>query len=154
MTEIIQTIGEPIVGILILFGAILSAISSFGIIRLPDVYLRAHAATKSATLAVLSILLGAFLYFLWFAEYTSARLLLGIVFVFITAPVAGHLLGRAAYRRGVPLWKKSILDELKEAHLSEEHAEMAEAAGEARAAMVEKKLKEQMKLRRRSNSNG
>ncbi|WP_010277043.1 monovalent cation/H(+) antiporter subunit G [Paenibacillus senegalensis] len=154
MTEIIQTIGEPVVGILILVGAILSAISSFGIIRLPDVYLRAHAATKSATLAVLFVLVGAFLYFLWFAEYTSARLLLGIVFVFITAPVAGHLLGRAAYRRGVPLWKKSILDELKEAHLSEEHAEMAEAAGEARAAMVEQKLKEQMKLRRRSGSNG
>lgn len=151
MTEIIQTIGEPLIGLMILFGAILSAISSFGIIRLPDAYLRAHAATKTATLAVLSILLGAFLYFLWFAEYTSARLLLGIVFVFITAPVAGHLLGRAAYRRGVPMWKKSILDDLKEAHLSEEHAEMAEAAGEARAAMVEQKLRERMGMEKQSD---
>lgn len=113
MKEIILTIGEPLIGILVLLGALLSAISAFGLIRLPDVYLRSHAATKSATLGVLSILFGAFLYFIIFEGYTSARLLLGIVFVFITAPVAGHLIGRAAYRTGVPLWERSAQDDLK-----------------------------------------
>ncbi|MCZ1267663.1 monovalent cation/H(+) antiporter subunit G, partial [Paenibacillus tundrae] len=42
-----------------------------------------------------------------------ARVLLGIVFVFITAPVAGHLNGRAAYRTDVPLWEQSVQDELE-----------------------------------------
>lgn len=108
-----MTIGEPLIGILVLIGALLSALSTFGLIRLPDVYLRSHAATKSATLGVLSILLGAFLFFIIFEGYASARLLLGIIFVFITAPVAGHLIGRAAYRTGAPLWERSVQDDLK-----------------------------------------
>lgn len=111
-----QTIAdEVIVGSLVLLGALLSLVSTFGLIRLPDVYLRSHAATKSATLGVLSVLLAAFIYFMTVEHYTSARLLLGIVFVFITAPVAGHMIGRAAYRTGVPMWEKSVQDDLKTA---------------------------------------
>ncbi len=114
-TETMLTIGEAAIGLLVLAGALLSALSTFGLIRLPDVYTRSHAATKSATLGVMFILLGAFLYFMIFVGYTSARLILGIVFVFVTAPVAGHLIGRAAYRTGVPLWEKSVQDDLKKA---------------------------------------
>ncbi|SHE14510.1 Multiple resistance and pH homeostasis protein G [Chlamydia abortus] len=108
-------IGELIIVLLVLFGALLSALSTFGLIRLPDVYLRSHAATKSATLGVLCILTGAFLYFMFYLDQVSAKLLLGIVFVFITSPVAGHLNGRAAYRTGVPMWGKSVQDDLKPA---------------------------------------
>ncbi|GIQ62720.1 hypothetical protein PACILC2_12880 [Paenibacillus cisolokensis] len=61
-TETMSAIGELLLGMLVLAGAALSALSAFGMIRLPDVYLRSHAATKSATLGVLFILLGAFLY--------------------------------------------------------------------------------------------
>ncbi|PZE19722.1 monovalent cation/H(+) antiporter subunit G [Paenibacillus xerothermodurans] len=113
----ILQMGEILIGFLVLAGSLISAVSAFGLIRLPDVYLRSHAATKSATLGVLFILVGAFLYFAFFLDHVSAKLLLGIVFVFITAPVAGHLNGRAAYRSGVPL-KWSVQDdwagELKE----------------------------------------
>jgi multicomponent Na+:H+ antiporter subunit G len=112
MEQMIQMIAEPVIALLILLGALLSAVSSFGLIRLPDVYLRSHAATKSSTLGVMSILTGAFLFFVIFENLTSTRLLLAIVFVFITAPVAGHLIGRAAYRTGVPLWKQSVRDDL------------------------------------------
>ena len=111
----LKNIDEPIVGFLVLIGAILSAISSFGLIRLPDVYLRSHAATKASTLGVLSILTAAFLYFLIVDSYMSIKLILGIIFVFITAPVAGHLIGRAAYRTGVPLWERSVQDDLEPA---------------------------------------
>ncbi|CAM3221058.1 Na+/H+ antiporter subunit G [Filibacter tadaridae] len=105
-------IGEFIGAFLILMGAISSVISVFGLIRLPDVYTRSHAATKSSTLAVLLTLLGAFIYF-WFSEhFISVRLLLGIVFVFLTAPVAGHLIVRAAYRSKVRLADISSVDEL------------------------------------------
>ncbi|MEG0385056.1 MAG: Na+/H+ antiporter subunit G [Solibacillus sp.] len=104
---------ELLAALLILFGAVISVISAFGMIRLPDVYTRSHAATKSATLSVLSCLLGAFIYFWIHDGFVSIRLILGIVFVFITAPVAGHLVCRAAYRSRVPLAEGSGEDALK-----------------------------------------
>ncbi|WP_036717486.1 monovalent cation/H(+) antiporter subunit G [Paenibacillus harenae] len=108
----IKAIGETMIGLIVLVGSLIGALSAFGLIRLPDVYLRSHAATKSATLGVLLILTGAFLYFAFYLEHVSAKLLLGIVFVFITSPVAGHLNGRAAHRTGVPLWERSVQDDL------------------------------------------
>lgn len=109
MTETINIF----IGLVVLLGSLLSLVTTIGLIRLPDVYTRSHAASKSATLGVLLILVGALLYF-WFADnYFSARLVLGIVFVFITAPVAGHLISRAAYYTDVPLWEKTVQDDLK-----------------------------------------
>lgn len=127
-SEMIMTAGEWLIGILVLLGALFSLLSSFGLIRLPDIYLRSHAATKSATLGVLCILTGAFLYFWLFMDHISVKLLLGIVFVFITSPVAGHLNGRAAYRSGVPLWQGSVGDDLK-AELARERAEWEKERG-------------------------
>lgn len=92
----------------------MSLVSAFGLLRMPDVYTRSHAATKSSTLAVMLALVGAFLYFFAHEGEVSVRLLLGIVFVFLTAPVAGHLICRAAYRSGVPLAEQSGEDALKE----------------------------------------
>ena len=110
----VNEIGEFVGALLILTGGIASVISVFGLIRLPDVYTRSHAATKSSTLAVLLTLSGTFLYF-WFSEnFISVRVLLGIVFVFLTAPVAGHLIIRAAYRSKVKLADISVEDELYE----------------------------------------
>ena len=107
-------IGEFVGALFILLGGIMSVISVFGLIRLPDVYTRSHAATKSSTLSVLLTLLGAFIYF-WFSEqFISVRLLLGIVFVFLTAPVSGHLLVRSAYRTNVKLADISGTDDLYE----------------------------------------
>lgn len=99
--------------IIILIGSIISVISAFGMIRFTDVYTRAHAVAKSATLGVLASLIGAFI-FIWVKDhYMSVRLLLGILFVFITSPVSSHLVIRAAYRAGVPLSTTSDVDELK-----------------------------------------
>lgn len=117
----VSTIGEFLGALLILTGGIMSVISVFGLIRLPDVYTRSHAATKSSTLAVLLTLSGAFLYFWATAHFISIRLLLGIVFVFLTAPVAGHILVRAAYRSKVKLADISGTDDLYEVlHKKEE----------------------------------
>ena len=107
-------ISEIIASFFILIGTAFSLLSAFGIIRLPDVYTRSHAATKSVTLGVLCTLLGAFLYFWLVDGLVSVRLLLGIFFVFLTAPVAGHLICRAAYRSNVELAKESVQDDLKE----------------------------------------
>jgi len=105
---------EILVIVLILSGTVLSLLSSLGFLRLPDVYTRSHAATKSTTLGILCILLGTFLYFLLQHHMVSIRLLLGIVFVFLTAPVAGHLVIRSAHRTNVQLADISVKDELTE----------------------------------------
>jgi multicomponent Na+:H+ antiporter subunit G len=112
-------ISKFVVGFLILLGALFSLIAAIGVVRLPDVYTRNHAASKSATLGVLSILLGLFMYYLLIDHIANARVLLGIVFVFITSPIAGHLIMRAAYNVGVPLWKNTVQDDLQKARKNE-----------------------------------
>lgn len=114
MSEIVIEIVKGLVAIMFLLGSIFMLLTSFGIIRLPDVYNRSHAATKAGTLGIMSILTGAFVYF-WVVEgVVSAKLILGIIFVLVTMPVGGHLVGRAAYRTNVPLWEKSVQDDLRE----------------------------------------
>ncbi len=109
--------------IFILIGSIISFISAIGMIRFPDIYTRAHAATKTTTLAVLITLVGTFIY-VWFGEaYISVRLMLGIVFVFITAPVSGHLVLRAAYRANIKMADSTADDELKEVLYNKESEE-------------------------------
>lgn len=120
------TVIEVVVGVLVMAGTVMTLISSLGIIRLPDVYNRAHASTKSATLGILCILSGAFLYFFFTHGVSSIRLLLGIVFVFLTAPVAGHLIIRSAHRSKVALADISVQDDLQD-YLDSEQKEKERA---------------------------
>ena len=76
-------------------------------------YTRSHAASKGATLGIASILLGTFVYFLYFEGELSTSLILGIIFILLTLPVAGHMIGRASYNSGVPLWEKSVSNDLE-----------------------------------------
>lgn len=111
----VNVIFEWVGALLILLGSIIAVISAIGIIRFKDIYTRAHAATKTTTVAVLITLFGTFIY-VWLGEgYMSVRLLLGIFFVFLTAPVSGHLVLRAAYRSNVEMTEDAIKDELKPA---------------------------------------
>jgi len=97
----------------IVFGVIFTLVTAIGLIRLPDVYTRTHAASKSATLGVMFILLGVFLHFWLIEGHINTRILLGIVFLFITGPIGGHVIGRAAYLSGVKMWDRSVVDELE-----------------------------------------
>ncbi|MEH7379341.1 monovalent cation/H(+) antiporter subunit G [Bacillus sp. JJ1533] len=103
---------EVIAVLSILIGTIFSFLSAVGLIRLPDVYSRAHAASKASTMGVLFILVGTFLFFILEGTF-SIRLFLGIFFVFLTAPVSAHVIMRSAYRSGVPLAPQSVQDDLK-----------------------------------------
>lgn len=109
----VSVIFEWVGALLILLGSIMAVISAIGIIRFRDIYTRAHAATKTTTVAVLITLFGTFIY-LWLGQgFMSVRLVLGIVFVFLTAPVSGHLVLRAAYRSHVKMTEDAVKDELK-----------------------------------------
>ena len=92
-------------------GAAFVLLAAIGILRMPDLYLRISVTTKAATLGVGLILSSVAVYF-GEAGITS-RVVAIILFTLLTAPVAAHLIGRASYFKGVPLWKHSVVDDLK-----------------------------------------
>ena len=98
--------------ILIMIGALFCLIAAVGMIRLPDTLIRMHAATKAGTLGAGLILAGAALYFTGLG--LVLRALLTLMFIFLTAPVAAHLIGRAAYRSGIELFSRTCVDQLAE----------------------------------------
>lgn len=99
----------------VIVGAIISALSALGILRLQDVYGRAHAAGKAATLGSMSLLLGVFLFFIGKDHYANPQLLIGILFILITGPLSSHLIIKAAYKTKTPYTHKTKLDEINEA---------------------------------------
>jgi multicomponent Na+:H+ antiporter subunit G len=104
LSEIVSLIAA----ISILLGSITALISSIGIVRFRDSFLRSHAATKSSTLSVLLCLTGVFFYFLVTKDYFSVRTLLTILFLYLTSPVAGHMIIRAAYNSGSYMFMKEF----------------------------------------------
>ncbi len=99
-----------IAAILLLAGTLFCLVAAVGMLRLPDTLIRMHAATKAGTLGAGFILaaqavaageLG-----------TTLKVIAVIVFLLLTAPVAAHLIGRAAYRRGIQLYDGTWTDEL------------------------------------------
>ncbi|KGP73117.1 monovalent cation/H(+) antiporter subunit G [Pontibacillus yanchengensis] len=116
----IEIIWDIVIMLFLLSGTFFIISSSIGILRFPDVYTRLHAATKGATLGVAGIMIGSFLFMYIENGIVSGKLILGIIFVLITAPVSGHMISRAAYRSGVRLWDKSIKDDYDKAFKSEE----------------------------------
>lgn len=96
----LMTLREIIAAILVAGGVFFFLVSVIGLIRLPDIYMRVHATAKGDTLGLGLALLGAIVY-LGFT-FTSLKLLLIITFIWITSPTAAHLIGKSAYRTGVP----------------------------------------------------
>lgn len=111
MTEILA---NSLVVFFISVGVFFILVTAIGLVRLPDVYSRAHAASKSATLGVTSILIGVFLHFWLIEGHFNPRIILGIVFLFITGPIGGHMMAKAAYFSGVPLAKETVRDDMKD----------------------------------------
>lgn len=106
------------ISIFLIIGTFVTISGSLGILRFPDVYTRLHAATKASTLGVAGILIGAFLFMYFDVEIVSGKLILGIIFILLTAPVSGHMIARAAHNTGVKLWDGSIKDDYSESKRS------------------------------------
>lgn len=102
---------ELATGALLLLGAFFLVIAAVGLLRMPDLFMRMSTSTKAAVLCVGFVLAGGAVYFADLAVSTKAITV--IVFVGLTAPVAAHMIGRAAYLEGVSLWKGTLLDELE-----------------------------------------
>ncbi len=110
---------EIIIIILMSLGSIFVLLAAVGVVRMPDLYLRISVTTKAATLGIGLVLASVAVYF----QETSVttRILAIILFILLTAPVGAHLLSRASYITGVPLWKKSVMDELKGKYKKTDH---------------------------------
>lgn len=102
---------ESVSLVLMLIGSTFMLLAAVGVARMPDVFTRLHSSTKSATLGVGCLMLGAAFYFGEFS--VGVRALAVVAFLFITAPVAAHVLGRAAYLSQVPMWEGTLSDELR-----------------------------------------
>ena len=102
---------EWIIAIVLLFGSFFSLLTSISLVRLPDFYTRIQALTKASTFG-LGLILTALILFFDDIVVTPKALLI-VFFVFLTNPVSAHMLGRAAYFVGVPLWDETMIDELK-----------------------------------------
>jgi multicomponent Na+:H+ antiporter subunit G len=95
---------------LLVLGSSLMLLAGVAIVRFPDLYARMQAATKASTLGMTCTMLAVGVHF---ASFTVGMRAVGvIVFFFLTAPVAAHMIGRAAYRVGVPLWEGTWLNEM------------------------------------------
>lgn len=106
------------IGLFLLVGAFFIVSSSIGMLRFPDIYTRLHAATKAPTLGIIGILIATFLFLYVTHGIVSGKLLLAILFIFLTSPVGGHMLSRAAHKSGVKPYLKHRHDALAEAEKS------------------------------------
>lgn len=87
---------------LLLGGALLCLLAAIGVLRLPDFFMRMHAATKAGVAGSGLVLLGVAA--LDGGLSTWFKVVLAVLFLLLTTPVAGHLIGRAGYISGQPLW--------------------------------------------------
>lgn len=105
-----MTTTEIVIIVLILVGAVFMLISAIGIVRLPDVFSRMHAAGKASTVGISAILLGAGFFFL--DEFLFYRMLVLIFLIFVTAPISTTALARAVYNNEAALRAQLTHDEM------------------------------------------
>ncbi|CAN5450271.1 monovalent cation/H(+) antiporter subunit G [soil metagenome] len=103
---------DTVGNVLILVGAAFGALAGVGQLRFKDLFVRMHVATKPSTLGLVLVAVGAM-------SHIDGRgvvpvLLLTVALQFLTAPVAAHLVGRAAHRQGE--WERddAVVDHLGE----------------------------------------
>ena len=97
-----MTVAIAILGIALkLVGVVFLFAAALGVLRFKDALQRMHAATKAGTIGAGLVILGALTQARDFE--TVAIGILAILFMLFTAPVASHLLGRAAYMSGARL---------------------------------------------------
>lgn len=104
--------GDAVIAALFAIGAAFILLAALGLLRMPDVFLRTSCSTKAATFGIVACLGGAALHFGDLG--VAARAAAGALFVLATAPVAAQVIGRAAYLAGVPLWRGTLADQLRD----------------------------------------
>ncbi len=103
---------ELIIGFLMVLGSLFMLLAAVGILRLPDLPTRMHASTKAGAMGAIFIMTAVVLHFS--TGIVFARALAIVLFIILTAPIAAHVIARAGYFVGVPLWRGTVKDELRD----------------------------------------
>ena len=90
------TVLDALTLVLLAIGSITMTISVYGVLRMPDVYTRLHAAGMASGLGAITILLASIA---TCDAATLTKALLVIAFLLLTAPISSHAIAWAAYRR-------------------------------------------------------
>lgn len=98
----IETLRVGLIVALVAGGVFFTFVSAMGVLRLPDVYARAHTASQTDTLGAGLALAAVALGLGWQSATVFTVLLL--IFIFITNPTAAHAIARAAYESGIEPW--------------------------------------------------
>jgi len=93
---------------LVVLGVMVMTAGLIGMVRMPDIYTKIHAAGKSVVLGVMALCAAVFLSE---GPAIQARVVLIGVFLFLTTPVASHVLSQAARRVGEPMKTPRVIDE-------------------------------------------
>ena len=102
---------ELLVSFLLILGAAFMVLASIGVLRLPDLPTRMHATTKAGALGAMLIMASVAFHF---GDSTvAARAIAIVVFIFLTAPIAAHVIGRAGYFTDIELWEGTVLHTLE-----------------------------------------
>lgn len=94
--------------ILVVIGVIIMTIGVYGMIRMPDLYTRLHAASKAVFLGVISFCLASVV---TGEAAIVARVALIAVLLLLTTPVAAHVIARGAYLEGQRMETPDAIDE-------------------------------------------
>ncbi len=101
----IETLEPARIGLVVLFvivGLFFTFVSMTGVIRLPDVYSRAHTASQADTLGAGFALAAVALVIGW--EGAGFKSVILLFFIFVTNPTAAHAIARAAFEEGIVPW--------------------------------------------------
>lgn len=94
-----QTVLELLSWALILVGGSFGIIGGIGILRMPTFFTRIHAAGMAETMCAPPILLAMMIQAGW--SLITFKLLLILMFLFLTSPTASHALAKAALHGGI-----------------------------------------------------
>ena len=101
---------EIVIVFFLVTGSLFIFVAALGLVRFPDLYTRMHAASKSISLGIGCMLIGTIFHFATLLVLLKAIAV--ILFIFLTMPIASHMISRVAYRRGVPVWGKTKVDQM------------------------------------------
>ena len=87
-------------------------LAAIGVLRMPDLYSRLQAASKAATLGTSFALVACAMHF--GSTVVVIRAMALILFLFLTVPLAAHLIARAGHMAGAPLEEGGIIDDAAE----------------------------------------
>lgn len=87
----------------LLIGTFFTLVAALGVHRMPDIYLRMHAATKAGTVGIGMTLLAVALFFK--DTGVTSRVIGIMMFLIITTPAAAHLLGKIVMNSPYRMWR-------------------------------------------------